>query len=118
MVVKVHVIPLKSCLRQRPFPQYVRDAEDGDTGLTVALLLCAAKGYVPAKDQQDGYSFIYPFGWQEVSVTGQDVVYKDIIEPLESASVAVTPTDKQSVEQYGGLGEVQYSSTALNMYQP
>ncbi|KAK9822591.1 hypothetical protein WJX74_008140 [Apatococcus lobatus] len=66
----------------------------------------SAKGYVPAKDQQDGYSFIYPFGWQEVSVSGQDVVYKDIIEPLESASVAVTPSDKKSVEEYGGLGEV------------
>lgn len=73
----------------------------------------AAKGYVPAKDQQDGYSFIYPFGWQEVSVTGQDVVYKDIIEPLESASVAVAPTDKQTIEQYGGLGEVQHSSPTL-----
>ncbi|KAK9862631.1 hypothetical protein WJX84_009712 [Apatococcus fuscideae] len=66
----------------------------------------AAKGYVPAKDQQDGYSFIYPFGWQEVSVTGQDVVYKDIIEPLESASVAVAATDKATVEDYGALGEV------------
>ncbi len=41
-----------------------------------------------------------------MSVTGQDVVYKDIIEPLESASVAVVSTDKASVADYGPLGEV------------
>ena len=28
------------------------------------------------KDANDGYQFAYPFGWQEVAVTGQDVVFK------------------------------------------
>jgi PsbP len=39
--------------------------------------------------------------WQEVSVGGQDVVYKDIIEPLESVSVAITPSDKDDITLYG-----------------
>lgn len=63
-------------------------------------------GFNPVKDAQDGYSFLYPFGWQEVSVRGQDVVYKDIIEPLESVSVSLTPTDKASITEFGDLAEV------------
>ena len=39
--------------------------------------------------------------WQEVSVGGQDVVYKDIIEPLESVSVSITPSDKDDITLYG-----------------
>ncbi|CAH8389700.1 unnamed protein product [Eruca vesicaria subsp. sativa] len=35
-------------------------------------------------DNKDTYSFVYPFGWQEVVIEGQDKVYKDIIEPVES----------------------------------
>jgi PsbP len=34
-------------------------------------------------------------------VTGQDVVYKDIIEPLESVSVSITATDKTDVSEFG-----------------
>ena len=26
---------------------------------------------MPVKDSQDGYAFLYPFGWQEVTVDGQ-----------------------------------------------
>lgn len=36
----------------------------------------------------------------------QDVAYKDIIEPLESVSVLLTPTDKKTIQEYGDLGEV------------
>lgn len=32
---------------------------------------------------------------------GQDVVYKDIIEPLESVSVSITPSDKDDITLYG-----------------
>lgn len=67
-------------------------------------------GFNAAKDTQDSYQFIYPFGWQEVSVDGQDVVYKDIIEPLESASVSITKTDKTSVTEFGNPLEVQTAS--------
>jgi len=31
---------------------------------------------VPVNDQGDAYKLLYPFGWQEVSVSGQDIVYK------------------------------------------
>lgn len=40
---------------------------------------------------------------------GQDVVYKDVIEPLESVSVSITPTDKANIEEYGSPTEVQLS---------
>ncbi len=59
------------------------------------------------KDAQDGYSFVYLFGWQEVAVKGQDVVYKDVIEPLESVSVSITKTDKDKVSDYGPAAEAR-----------
>lgn len=34
----------------------------------------------------------------------QDVVYKDVIEPLESVSVSLVPTEKKDVRGYGMLG--------------
>lgn len=67
-------------------------------------------GFNAAKDTQDSYQFIYPFGWQEVSVDGTDVVYKDIIEPLESASVTISKTDKSSVTDFGNPLEVSFGS--------
>ena len=65
------------------------------------------KEYTPVKDAQDGYSFVYLFGWQEVAVKGQDVVYKDVIEPLESVSVSITKTDKEKVSEFGPAPEVR-----------
>jgi photosystem II oxygen-evolving enhancer protein 2 len=69
----------------------------------------AKGGFEVVKDPQDGYQFAFPFGWQEVSVTGQDTVYKDVIEPLESASVSYIPTDKKSIAEYGDVKEVAYT---------
>lgn len=69
----------------------------------------AKGGFEVVRDQQDAYQFIYPFGWQEVSIPGQDVVYKDVIEPLESASVSYIPTEKKSVSEYGDVKEVSYT---------
>lgn len=66
-------------------------------------------GFVPVNDQGDAYKLLYPFGWQEVSVSGQDVVYKDIIEPLESVSVSITPTDKDDITLFGEPADVAYS---------
>lgn len=54
----------------------------------------------------DNYQFLYPFGWQEVTVTGTDVVYKDVIEPLESVSVTITTTDKKDVTEFGDIADV------------
>lgn len=82
----------------------------GVAGLTAVLPAPAqaAKkgGFVPVNDQGDAYRLLYPFGWQEVSVTGQDVVYKDIIEPLESVSVNMVPTDKEDITLFGTPEEV------------
>lgn len=75
-----------------------------------APLPSQAKGaFEVLKDAQDGYQFVFPFGWQEVSVSGQDTVYKDVIEPLESVSVSYIPTDKQSILEYGDVKEVSYT---------
>jgi photosystem II oxygen-evolving enhancer protein 2 len=61
----------------------------------------APKGFSAVLDNADGYAFLYPFGWQEVAVKGQDVAFKDVIEPLESVSVSIVKTDKTSLEELG-----------------
>jgi len=80
------------------------------TASAAAPLPSEAKGgFEVLKDPQDGYQFVFPFGWQEVSISGQDTVYKDVIEPLESVSVSYIPTDKQSISEYGDVKEVSYT---------
>lgn len=64
------------------------------------------KGFLPVLDKKDQYSFLYPFGWQEVIIEGQDKVYKDVIEPLESVSVNLIPTNKQDIRDLGPPKEV------------
>ncbi|KAK8951852.1 hypothetical protein KSP39_PZI003344 [Platanthera zijinensis] len=64
------------------------------------------KGFQLVSDRKDGYSFLYPFGWQEVVVQGQDKVFKDVIEPLESVSINLAPTIKQDVRELGSAQEV------------
>ncbi|KAJ8448887.1 hypothetical protein Cgig2_030743 [Carnegiea gigantea] len=59
------------------------------------------KGFISVTDKKDGYSFLYPFGWQEVIIEGQDKVFKDVIEPLESVSVNMFPTGKQDIREFG-----------------
>lgn len=59
------------------------------------------KGFLSVTDKKDGYTFLYPFGWQEVVIEGQDKVFKDVIEPLESASVNMVPTGKQDIRDFG-----------------
>lgn len=39
-------------------------------------------------------------------VEGQDKVFKDVIEPLESVSVNVIPTSKQDIRDFGSPQEV------------
>ncbi|KAG0588952.1 hypothetical protein KC19_2G280700 [Ceratodon purpureus] len=71
-----------------------------------ALAINAPKGYTAVLDNADGYKFFYPFGWQEVAVKGQDVAFKDVIEPLESVSVSIIKTDKSSLAELGSADEV------------
>ncbi|KXZ55953.1 hypothetical protein GPECTOR_2g1504 [Gonium pectorale] len=68
-----------------------------------ALAAKAPKGFNPVEDLQDAYKFLYPFGWQEIAVKGADVVYKDVVEPLESVSVTLTATDKKDITEFGDL---------------
>ncbi|XP_048556956.1 uncharacterized protein LOC125537679 [Triticum urartu] len=42
-----------------------------------------------------------PFRMAEVSVQGQDKVYKDVIEPLESVSINMIPTTKEDIRDLG-----------------
>ncbi|KAM0060779.1 hypothetical protein Hdeb2414_s0004g00128081 [Helianthus debilis subsp. tardiflorus] len=64
------------------------------------------KGFLPVTDKKDGYSFLYPFGWQEVAVEGRDKVFKDVIEPLENVSVNAFPTNKEDIRDLGSPQEV------------
>ncbi|GMH31003.1 hypothetical protein Nepgr_032846 [Nepenthes gracilis] len=64
------------------------------------------KGFLSVTDKKDGYSFLYPFGWQEVVIEGQDKVFKDVIEPLESVSVNMIQTSKQDIRDFGSPREV------------
>lgn len=59
------------------------------------------KGFLPVTDKKDGYTFLYPFGWQEVTIEGEDKVFKDVIEPLESVSVNLVPTGKEDIKEFG-----------------
>lgn len=43
---------------------------------------------------------------QEVVIEGQDKVFKDVIEPLESVSVNMIPTAKQDIRELGSPQEV------------
>ncbi|PNH03538.1 PsbP-like protein 1, chloroplastic [Tetrabaena socialis] len=71
-----------------------------------ALAAKAPKGFTTVEDNNDAYKFLYPFGWQEVAVKGADVVYKDVVEPLESVSVTLTATDKKDIAEFGDLQTV------------
>jgi photosystem II oxygen-evolving enhancer protein 2 len=64
------------------------------------------KGFSAVQDINDGYQFLYPFGWQEISVKGADIVFKDVIEPLESVSVTIVETDKNDVTEFGDVTEL------------
>lgn len=41
-----------------------------------------------------------------MSVNGVEAVYKDVIEPLESVSVQLTPTEKTTIVEYGPPNEI------------
>uniref|UniRef100_A0A0F7GX68 PsbP-like protein 1 n=1 Tax=Geranium phaeum TaxID=379952 RepID=A0A0F7GX68_9ROSI len=123
----VHCTPAFSCCTRRPSSFLVRaDHASSDRPgrrqlLAVGLILPSVpllnqnsiafaaeskKGFVPVMDQKDGYTFLYPFGWQEVTIEGQDKVFKDVIEPLESVSVNIIPTSKTDIREFGSPQEI------------
>ena len=71
-----------------------------------AALAAIPKGFSAVKNTNKGYAFLYPFGWQEVNVDGTEVAYKDIIEPLESISLEIIPTNKETIDDFGPVAEV------------
>lgn len=73
---------------------------------SVSFAVESKKGFLPVMDKKDGYTFYYPFGWQEVVIEGQDKVFKDVIEPLESVSINLIPTSKQDIRDFGPPQEV------------
>ena len=90
-----------------PQPPVVPTPNSNCPPLPALLLPPAPRGFNPVQDLTDNYQFLYPFGWQEVAVTGADVVYKDVVEPLESISVTMTPTDRKDIEEFGDIQEVK-----------
>jgi len=74
-----------------------------------AAMAKGVKGFQVHKDTGDRYEFLYPFGWEEIYVKGTDILFKDIIEPLETASVTVIQTEKTSIKEYGDLADVTTS---------
>uniref|UniRef100_A0A0F7GYQ6 PsbP-like protein 1 n=1 Tax=Erodium chrysanthum TaxID=337364 RepID=A0A0F7GYQ6_9ROSI len=123
-----HLAPAFSCCTRRPSSLLVRadasvspDRPGRRQLLAVGLILPSVpllsqnsvafaaeskKGFIPVTDNKDGYKFLYPFGWQEVTIEGQDKVFKDVIEPLESVSVTVIPTNKEDIREFGSPQEI------------
>jgi photosystem II oxygen-evolving enhancer protein 2 len=74
--------------------------------------VAGASGLNSYADVQDGYSFLYPLGWQQVKVSkGPDVVFHDLINPTENISVVISPVaaGKKNLQDLGTPGEVGYA---------
>lgn len=62
-----------------------------------------ASGLIPYSDARDGYRLFYPNGWVQKSMqNGADVLFHDIIYPLENVSVVIG--ELKSVQKLGDLG--------------
>ncbi|KAL5580043.1 hypothetical protein UlMin_012485 [Ulmus minor] len=70
------------------------------------VVMVETKGFLGVTDQKDGYTFVYPFRWQEIVIEGQDKVLKDVIEPLENFSINFFPKNKQDIGEFGPPQEV------------
>jgi len=71
------------------------------TGLTAALPAVPAQADEIYKDNAQGYSFRYPNGLQKSNNKVFTYFLRDIIEPLESLGVKVTPTKRKSLDEVG-----------------
>lgn len=80
--------------------------------LSLSGCVAGASGLNSYADARDGYSFLYPLGWQQVKVSqGPDVVFHDIINPTENVSVVISPVavGKKTLHDLGTPGEVGYA---------
>lgn len=64
-----------------------------------------AAGFRVARDTEDNYQFYYPNGWEQVSVQGYEAVYTDVIEILDSVSLAIADTSRKNVRDLGSPEE-------------
>ena len=87
-------------------------------GVAAAAAALALSGFSVVKDTRDGYQFYYPVGWQEITVDGQDAVFKDIIEPLESVALNIYPTSRESLAEIGSPDEVAKTLVAKALAIP
>ncbi len=63
-------------------------------GLTLQGCANLGGGFKPYVDALDGYKFLYPNGWLQMTVSdGPDVVFRDLIEETENVSVVVSAID-------------------------
>ncbi len=78
--------------------------------LAIGLQSCLAGtvGFNKYVDSNDGFRFLYPNGWVEVSVPdGPDVVLHDIVEPSENVSVIVNEVpDGKTLRDLGSPSEI------------
>ena len=68
-------------------------------------------------DSYDGYQFLYPNGWTEVSVSGNaDIVFHDIVNETENLSVVISDVlEGETLEELGTPTEVGYKlSKSIN----
>lgn len=57
------------------------------------------KGFNPVQDLNDNYQFLYPFGWQEVTIDGADVVYK--VRPRQGTATCCGGSTREVLIAYG-----------------
>ncbi len=78
--------------------------------LGVQSCTSGAAGLNSYVDSYDGYEFLYPNGWVEIKVDGDngpDVVFHDIIQESENVSVVISPVPEgQTLKDLGSPTEV------------
>lgn len=89
------------------------------TALVLQGCVTTGAGLNAYVDNYDGYRFIYPNGWTEVSVPGQaDVVFHDIVNETENVSVVISDVPEgETLEMLGTPTEVGYKlSKSINAF--
>mmetsp|Transcript_50344 Transcript_50344/g.146045 ORF Transcript_50344/g.146045 Transcript_50344/m.146045 type:complete len:251 (+) Transcript_50344:68-820(+) len=87
----------------------------GGLGVAASAPALPALAYETYKDLPNGYSFTYPSGLQKSENKAYTVFLRDVIEPLESVGVKVTPTTRKSLDEIGDAMEVAKRILADNV---
>ncbi|NER78459.1 MAG: photosystem II oxygen evolving complex protein PsbP [Leptolyngbya sp. SIO1D8] len=88
------------------------------TTLVLQSCVSTGAGLTAYADNYDGYRFLYPVGWAEVSISGKaDIVFHDIINETENVSVVISDIPEgQTLETLGTPTDVGYKlSKSINM---